>query len=126
MEKITKEIFKKLENIPLNYKVLKLMEETGELAQALIVLKDIENKSYNKNFHPEDLLEEALDVLLVIKDIIFRIQEEYKISDAELNKILTKKIEKAKKNLIVNKFYDLVALYILIEQECNVKINKRR
>ena len=91
-------------------KLLKVLEEAGELAAIWLAYINSDNmsKSSFKQLQKgkDQIMEEALDVLLVVTDIILNLKQELHMSDDEIATIFNKKIEKwagkVKINQLVN------------------------
>jgi len=84
---------------PLHYKLLKLSEEVGELSSLWLAYKACSNRSKSSLDQLQSkggfaIMEEALDVLLVILDIIVNLKKELGISDEEIIKIFNSKTDK--------------------------------
>lgn len=72
--------------------VLKLVEEVGEVSQAILSVTSASGSEY-KNITIEDFKEECVDVLLVILSLFYKVSKD----ENELYETLNKKIEKWKK-----------------------------
>jgi len=96
--------------VPMENKLLKVLEEAGELAAIWLAYINSDNmsKSSFKQLQKgkDQIMEEALDVLLVVTDIILNLKQELHMSDDEIATIFNKKIEKwagkVKINQLVN------------------------
>ena len=75
----------------LDNRIKKMAEEYGELMEAWMVVND--PTSY-KDKKPIDVLEEAIDVNMVARDILLRVQIEYDFSDDEVEAMFDKKLTK--------------------------------
>lgn len=77
-------------DVELSDKVVKLFEEGGELAQAVLAFKGAKNKSASASGDVLEVVEEALDVMNVAADIINIMDVDSKtireISDRKLSK----------------------------------------
>ena len=83
---------------PIANKMLKLMEETGELSSVWLAYIDSNNKSKSATKQLENgkdvIMEEALDVLLVILDLIGNLKHELCLTDEQIAEIFNKKVDK--------------------------------
>lgn len=70
---------------------LKLTEETGEVAQALLSYQKASGSEY-KELGSEDVKEECVDVIIVALSLFYKLNGE----DAEFNRIFDKKVDKWK------------------------------
>jgi NTP pyrophosphatase (non-canonical NTP hydrolase) len=86
-------------------KSLKLCEETGELAQAVL---SITSDANIKNKTRADVLEEVVDVFIVASDLLFtRFEDEVDMSEAELEQsrieVINKKLNRWKQRMALIK-----------------------
>jgi len=96
------ELFKRCsqsdKEVPIENKLLKVLEEAGELASIWLAYINSDNmsKSSFKQLQKgkDQIMEEALDVLLVITDIILNLKQELHLNDDEIATLFNKKIEK--------------------------------
>ena len=88
---LSEQIFQlaKLEPKDVNAMTLKLAEETGEVAQAILATSGQSGSSYKK-LNSEDALEECVDVLLVATALFHKLNNFQK--NEKLNQIASKKI----------------------------------
>lgn len=70
---------------------LKLTEETGEVAQALLSYQKASGSEY-KELGSEDVKEECVDVVIVALSLFYKLNGD----DAEFNRIFDKKVDKWK------------------------------
>jgi len=88
---------------PIMNKILKLMEETGELSSIWLAYIDSNNKSKSATKQLENgkdvIMEEALDVLLVTLDLIANLKNKLDLTDEQIAEIFNKKVEKWDKKL---------------------------
>jgi len=76
--------------VPLHNKVIKLQEETGELAQAYLKYSKSSNVSASASGSKTDVLEEACDVINVAIDIINNLG----LTNEEKEKMFSSKLDK--------------------------------
>ncbi|WP_054711515.1 MazG-like family protein [Bacillus sp. JCM 19041] len=91
MEQLLKQIqeLSEQEQKTLEQMVLKLSEEVGETAQAVLSYKKASGSEYKK-LTKADVKEECADVILVALTLFFKLSE----TDKELDEFLSKKIKK--------------------------------
>ena len=80
--------------VPLYQKIIKLSEETGELAQAFLKYDGSKNTSASAKGRVEDVLEEGCDVLNVTIDIINALTENSPALELYVRTIFQKKLDK--------------------------------
>jgi DNA-directed RNA polymerase subunit RPC12/RpoP/NTP pyrophosphatase (non-canonical NTP hydrolase) len=78
---------------PLYNKIIKLQEESGEVASEFLKMINAQNASKSANGSVESLFEEVVDVIIVAKDILYNLN---KMNPDKLNykQVLSKKIDK--------------------------------
>jgi len=69
--------------------VLKLMEEVGEVAQAILSFKGAQGCEYKAKGR-DDVIEELVDVSMVVESLLHR----YNVSDARFNAMFNQKLNK--------------------------------
>ncbi len=74
---------------------LKLAEESGEVAQAVLSQNKASGSQY-KQLQIQDIKEECIDTILVATALYYKLEQS---NDEELIALLTKKMEKWEKNL---------------------------
>jgi NTP pyrophosphatase (non-canonical NTP hydrolase) len=67
----------------------KLTEETGEVAGAILALKNVSGSAY-KDSDREDAVEECIDVLIVVRSLLVQLEA----SEDEIEELLQKKMKK--------------------------------
>ena len=82
------------ESVPLYQKVIKLSEESGELAQAFLKFDGSKNTSASAGGKVEDVLEEACDVLNVTVDIINALTKGNPALELYTKNLFQKKLDK--------------------------------
>ena len=92
--KLIEECIKADQNNSVENKLLKLGEEVGELNRAWLALVGANNASRDANKNEVEVMEEAIDVFIVIYDIIRNLEKKLNISQDKTEKILEKKIKK--------------------------------
>jgi len=93
------ECIKRDANTPLEFKLLKLSEEVGELSAEFIKYKKASNASASAVGDGKELLTEAVDVFIVITDILGNLEKLDDCKDYDTGEIIDKKLEKWKAKL---------------------------
>jgi len=94
-EKLKEVLLKSYQKVPLVDKVLKFQEELGEFTRVFLKYNNSVNKTQGSidNVH-KALIEEAIDIYLVWRDILEHLKLELGITNEEIQSILEKKVDK--------------------------------
>jgi len=84
----------------LQERVLKLTEEAGELAQAVLSVTGAPGSTYKKH-SLEDVREEAADAAIVALSVLAQACESREEFDAELNRLMAEKCAKWQEKLLL-------------------------
>ena len=101
-EKRIKELTKVDLQVPIYQKIIKLGEESGEVAQAFLEMDGAKNVSSSASTEDEDMevmevmevIEECGDTINVALDIIFALQEKHDIQTSDIRELLDYKLDK--------------------------------
>ena len=80
--------------VPMEYKVIKLQEESGELAQAFLKYSNSKNTSASAGGLPIDVIEEAGDCVNVAMDIINAMVMRHPELEQEAKEMFNAKLDK--------------------------------
>ena len=99
-EKLKEVLLKSYQKVPLVDKVLKFQEELGEFTRVFLKYNNSINKTQGSidNVH-KALIEEAIDIYLVWRDILEHLKLELGITNEEIQSILEKKVDKWRQKL---------------------------
>jgi len=82
--------------VPIYQKIIKLGEESGEVAQAFLELDGAKNVSASASTEDKvmEVIEECGDTINVALDIIFALKKQNKISSSDISELFDSKLDK--------------------------------